>query len=81
MPTGLIDRVLPRLTALVAVWFMAEAVNQNEDHWWLLWSFLGIALVLEFLAFRHGVATGIVLYRNMSPQQRAEVDRIIKDKP
>lgn len=80
MPTGLGDRILPRLTALLAVWFMAVTVDREGDHWWLILCFVGIALVLEFLAFRHGVATGIMLYKNMTPTQRQEIDRIIKDK-
>lgn len=73
-----LHRVLPRAVALVAVWLMASAVDQEGDHWWLMFCFLAIAFVLEFLAFRHGVATGIQIYKDASPQQRADIDRIME---
>ena len=69
---------LQRLVALIAIWFMASAVDQTGDHWWLIFSFLAIALVLEFLAFRKGVATGINLYKNASPTERRDLDRIME---
>lgn len=71
-------RVLPRAVALVAIWLMASAVDQENNHLWLMFCFLAIALVLEFLAFRHGVATGIQIYKDASPQQRADIDRIME---
>lgn len=73
-----LHRVLPRAVALVAVWLMASAVDKESDHWWLMFSFLGIALVLEFLAFRHGVATGIHIYKTATPEQRRDIDRIME---
>lgn len=73
-----VDRILPRAAALVAVWLMAEAVNQGQEHWWLIGSFFAIVLVLEFLAFRHGVATGIQIYKTASPKQRADIDKIME---
>lgn len=76
----LTERILPRLAALAAVWFMAEAVDPGREHWWLIFSFLGTALVLEFLAFQHGVAQGIQIYKDASPKQRADIDRIIEGK-
>lgn len=72
------DRFLPRAAALVAVWLMAEAADPGREHWWIVFCFLGIAMVLEFLAFRHGVATGIQIYKNASPKQRADLDKIIE---
>lgn len=74
------DRFLPRAAALVAVWLMAEAVDQGREHWWIIFCFLGIAMVLEFLAFRHGVATGIQIYKDADPKQRADIDRIMEGK-
>lgn len=74
------DRFLPRAAALVAVWLMAEAVDPDREHLWVIFCFLGIAMVLEFLAFRHGVATGIQIYKEASPQQRADIDRIMEGK-
>ena len=75
-----LHRVLPRAVALVAVWLMASAVDKESNHWWLMFSFLSIALVLEFLAFRHGVATGIQIYKDADPKQRADIDRIMEGK-
>lgn len=79
MPTGLSERWLQRVAALVAVWFMAISLDPDGDHLWLGFSFLAIVLVLEFLAFRHGVATGIQMYLQMSPKQRADVEKMLKE--
>ena len=79
MPTGISERWLQRAAALVAVWFMATVVDSQNEHWWLGFSFLAIVLVLEFLAFRHGVATGIQMYLNMSPKQQLEVEKMLKE--
>lgn len=72
------ERWLQRSTALVAVWLMATAVDREGTNTWLGFCFLAIVLVLEFLAFRHGVATGIQLYKNASPKERADLDKIIE---
>lgn len=78
MPTGLNARWLQRAVALGTVWFMAEAVNPNQSLIWLAISFVAIVLVLEFLAFRHGIAAGIDMYLNMTPEQRKNIEKIIK---
>lgn len=75
---GFIDRLLPRAAALVAVWLLAVAVDREGNHWWLIACFLGIAMVLEFLAFKHGVSTGIAIYKSATPQQRADLDKILE---
>lgn len=72
------ERWLQRVAALIAVWFMASAVDQQDEHWWLIASFFAIVLVLEFLAFRHGVATGIHIYKNASPAERRDIDKIME---
>jgi hypothetical protein len=79
MPTGLSERWLQRFAALIAVVLMAMSLDAEGDHWWLVFSFLGIVLVLEFLAFRHGIATGIQMYLQMTPKQRADIEKIIKE--
>lgn len=72
------ERWLQRFAALAAVWFMAVTVDQTGEHWWLIACFLAIALVLEFLAFRHGVATGVQIYKNATPEQRRDLDKILE---
>jgi hypothetical protein len=79
MPTGLSERWLQRFAALVALISIAMSIDPTLDHWWLGLCFLGIVLVLEFLAFRHGIATGIQMYINMSPKQKLEVERMLKE--
>jgi hypothetical protein len=79
MPTGLSERWLQRFAALMALIMIAMSIDPTLDHWWLGLCFLGIVLVLEFLAFRHGVATGIQMYINMSPKQKLEVERMLKE--
>lgn len=79
MSTGLSERWLQRLAALLAVVCMALAIDPQGEHLWLGFSFLAIVLVLEFLAFRHGVATGIQMYISMSPKQKLEIEKMLKD--
>jgi len=79
MPTGLSERWLQRFAALVALILIAMSIDPTLDYWWLGLCFLGIVVVLEFLAFRHGVATGIQMYINMSPKQKLEVERMLKE--
>ena len=79
MPTGLSERWLQRFAALMALIMIAMSIDPTLDHWWLGLCFLGIVLVLEFLAFRHGIATGIQMYISMSPKQKLEVERMLKE--
>jgi len=72
------ERWLQRAAALVAVWLMASAVDQDNEHWWLIICFLGISLVLEFLAFKHGIATGIQIYKSATPEQKRDIDKIME---
>lgn len=82
MPTGLSERWLQRAAALVAVWMIGSTFDVNYadgQAWWIPVCFLAMVLVVEFLAFKHGVATGIHIYRNMTPEQRKDIERIIKE--
>ena len=73
-----LNRVLPRLIALGLVALMAKAVSPDETHWWLIFCFVGIMWVLEFLAFRHGVVMGLMMYKSATPDQRRDLDRIME---
>lgn len=76
--SGFTDRFMPRLAALAVICLMAVAVNPEGDYGWLIFSFLGITLVLEFLAFRHGIATGMTIYKAATPEQRRELDKLLE---
>lgn len=80
MLLGFGGRWLERIAALIVVWLIGEGLNarlQSENIWVPL-SFLAIALVLEFLAFREGVVAGIRLYKESPAQQKKEIDRILE---
>lgn len=47
-------------------------------HAWALLCVFALGIVLEFLGFQKGISFGIEAYREMTPQQRAEIDRIIE---
>ena len=79
MPTGLSERWLQRFAALVALIMISMSIDPTLDYWWLGLCFLGIVLVVEFLAFRHGVATGIQIYIKMTPKQRADIEMMLKE--
>lgn len=50
-----------------------------DEHSWALISVLALAVVLEILAYRRGVVQGMSMYSKLNTEQRAEVDRILKD--
>lgn len=79
MPTGLSARWVQRIAALLTVWFIGEALGAQmaTDQIWVPVCFVAIMLVIEFLAFRHGITTGVMIYRNMTPTQRKEIEQII----
>ncbi len=82
MPTGLSERWLQRFAALTAVWMIGYTMDINYadgESWWIPVAFLGIMMVVEFLAFRHGIATGIDIYMRMTPEQRKTVEKMLKD--
>lgn len=66
------------LGTMCLVLYTLEAQLVTE-HGWALWSILALSVVLEFLAYRRGVVKGMDIYRLMNSEQRAEVDRILKD--
>lgn len=74
-------RLLPRLAALVTMWFVLDTLGAQlmTDHSWALWSIIALAVVLEMIAYQHGVVRGIMIYRDMTPEQRRDIEKIIKE--
>lgn len=74
-------RLLPRIVALATMWLVLDTLGAQllDEHSWALWSILGLTVVLEVLAYQHGVVQGIMIYRDMTPEQRKEIERIIKE--
>jgi len=72
--------MLERVATLAVMWLVLYTLGaQLEQHSWALISIAALALVLEFLAYRKGLVQGMDMYRRMNPEQRQEVDRILKD--
>ena len=81
IPSGLNSRWLQRAVALITVFYIGHAVNVEwtaGEAWWVPVCFIAIMLVIEFLAFRHGVVTGINIYHELTPAQRRDMDRLLK---
>lgn len=70
---------LQKVAALFCVGLMASAVDPTGSHWWLIFSFLAIVLVLEFIAYRNGVMVGIKYYKNASPKERRDIDKLLEE--
>jgi uncharacterized protein YciW len=47
------------------------------DYAWALGCIVVIAMVLEFLAYQMGIAQGIDMYRNLTEEQRREINKIM----
>ena len=78
---GLGGRIVPRLAALATMWLVLDTLGAQlaTEHGWAVWSIIGLTVILEFLAYQHGVVEGIQIYRNMTPEQRKDIERIIKE--
>ncbi len=72
----MIERSLAIAAMFLVLWVLGA---QLEEHGWALICILALAWVLEFLAYRRGVVQGMDMYRLMNIEQRAQVDRILKD--
>jgi hypothetical protein len=77
----LTSRWLPRALALGTITIILGMLNLDleGDHFWALSSILALTLVSEFLAYQAGVAQGFLIYNSLTPEQRAEVNRILEE--
>jgi hypothetical protein len=57
------------------LWYLYS--DTDVDYAWAVWCVLGIALVLEHLAYQAGIAFGIEVYRNMSTEQQQSINDIM----
>jgi hypothetical protein len=72
-------RNVQRIIALGALWGVLWYLysDTDVDYAWAVWCVLGIALVLEHLAYQAGIAFGIEVYRNMSTEQQQSINDIM----
>ena len=72
-------RNVQRIIALGALWGVLWYLysDTDVDYAWAVWCVLGIALVLEHLAYQAGIAFGIEVYRNMSTEQQQNINKIM----
>jgi hypothetical protein len=70
-----LQRTAALLTMWAVLWFLYSA--SDVDYAWAVFCVGAIALVLEHLAYQTGIAQGIEIYRNLTEQQRAEINRIM----
>ena len=72
-------RNLQRIIALGAMWAVLWYLysDTDVDYAWAVWCVLGIALVLEHLAYQAGIAFGIEVYRAMSTEQQQSINDIM----
>lgn len=73
--------MLERAAILGTMWLVLYVLGAQleAEHSWALWSILALGLLLEFLAYRKGIVQGMDMYRQLKPEQRAEIDKILKD--
>jgi hypothetical protein len=54
-------------------------LDLEGEHFWALSSILALTMVAEFLAYQAGVAQGFLIYNSLTPEQRAEVNKILEE--
>jgi hypothetical protein len=54
-------------------------LDLEGEHFWALSGILALTMVVEFLAYQAGVAQGFLIYNALTPEQRAEINRLIEE--
>lgn len=76
--SGIFGRQGQRLAAFAAaalfLWYMGIEVSSP-----LPWALLIMVVILEFLAYQHGVVEGVIMYRSLTPSQKQELDKLIDE--
>jgi len=77
----LTSRWLPRAITLGTITMILSMLNLdlNGDHFWALSCILALTMVAEFLAFQSGVEEGFHIFSKLTPEQRAEINRLIDE--
>jgi len=77
----LTSRWLPRVIALGTITMILSMLNLDleGEHFWALSGILALTMVVEFLAFQAGVEEGFHIFSKLTPEQRAEINRLIDE--
>ena len=72
---------MPRVIALGTITMILSMLNLDLEggHFWALSSILALVLVVEFLAFQSGIEEGFHIFSKLTPEQRAEINRLIDE--
>ena len=72
-------RSLQRFAALATMWAVLWFLygTSDIDYAWAVLSLGALILVLEHLAYQTGIAQGIEIYRALTEEQRAEINKIM----
>jgi hypothetical protein len=71
-----IQRVIVLTLMCTVLWLLGA---QLDNHTWAFGCVVLLAIALEILAYREGLQDGIEMYRNLTEQQRADIERLLKD--
>ena len=79
--TFLTSRWLPRAITLGTITMILSMLNLDleGEHFWALSSILALTMVAEFLAYQAGVEEGFHIFSKLTPEQRAEINRLIDE--
>ena len=77
----LTSRWLPRAVARGTITIILGMLNLDleGEHFWALSSILALTMVTEFLAYQAGVVTGFHIFSKLTPEQRAEINKLIDE--
>lgn len=74
-------RFFTRLAVFASMWLVMYTlgIQLGKDSIWAFLCILALSIVLEILAYQYGVVQGILIYRDLTPEQRKDIERIIKE--
>ena len=72
---------MPRAITLGTITIILGMLNLDleGEHFWALSSILALTMVTEFLAYQAGVVTGFHIFSKLTPEQRAEINKLIDE--
>lgn len=73
------SNILTRAALYATVAAVGWASNPNGDYVLNIILFIIVSMLLEMFAYKDGVVNGMYIYKNLKPQDKKNIDKILED--
>lgn len=73
------SNILTRAALYATVATVAWASNPSGNYFLNAILFIAISALLEMFAYKDGVINGMYIYKNLKPQDKKNIDKILED--